>query len=229
MAFAVAPEPPPRARTAHDCQSIRTSLEADALGRALIDNLHCLQAKPPGLATRNDWYMALAYTVRDRMMQRYIETLEAIGGTNTDAKVVAYLSAEFLTGPHLGNGLINLGIWEAVEATLSRLGQDLSSILEQEQEPGLGNGGLGRLAACYMATSTGSSKRSTHFTSAAMSCWRGARSASISSFAARGSNGTAFRSNVQTGATTRTPWPSRCRACEPGSCSTRCSTPIGSR
>ena len=149
MAFAVAPEPPPRARTAHDCQSIRTSLEADALGRALIDNLHCLQAKPPGLATRNDWYMALAYTVRDRMMQRYIETLEAIGGTNTDAKVVAYLSAEFLTGPHLGNGLINLGIWEAVEATLSRLGQDLSSILEQEQEPGLGNGGLGRLAACY--------------------------------------------------------------------------------
>ena len=53
-------------------------------------------------------------------------------------------------GPHLGNGLINLGIWQAVEEALSRMGQDLSSLLEQEEEPGLGNGGLGRLAACYM-------------------------------------------------------------------------------
>ena len=150
MAFAVAPELAPKALTAHDWQSIRTGLEADAIARALIDNLHCLQGRPPQLATRNDWYMALAYTVRDRMMHRYIGTLEAIAGTNTDAKVVAYLSAEFLTGPHLGNGLINLGIWEAVEETLSRLGQDLSNILEQEEEPGLGNGGLGRLAACYM-------------------------------------------------------------------------------
>src|SRR4029077_11855236 len=66
------------------------------------------------------------------------------------AKAVAYLSAEFLTGPHLGNGLINLGIWQAVEEALSRVGQDLSGLLEQEEEPGLGNGGLGRLAACYM-------------------------------------------------------------------------------
>jgi glycogen phosphorylase len=150
MAFAVAPEAPPRALTAHDRQSIRTGLEPDAIARALIDNLHCLQAKPPELATRNDWYMALAYTVRDRMIHRYIGTLEAIAGTNTDAKVVAYLSAEFMTGPHLGNGLISLGIWQAVEESLSRVGQNLSSILQQEEEPGLGNGGLGRLAACYM-------------------------------------------------------------------------------
>jgi starch phosphorylase len=104
MVFAVAPEPPPKTWTAHDWQSIRTGLEADAIARALVDNLHCLQAKPPELATRNDWYMALAYTVRDRMMHRYIGTLEAIAGTNTDAKVVAYLSAEFLTGAHWGTG-----------------------------------------------------------------------------------------------------------------------------
>jgi starch phosphorylase len=133
-----------------DCSPIRTGLDADAIATALIDNLHCLQGKPPQHATRNDWYLALAYTVRDRMMQRYIATVESIAGTNTDAKVVAYLSAEFLTGPHLGNGLINLGIWQAVEEALSRVGQDLSSLLEQEEEPGLGNGGLGRLAACYM-------------------------------------------------------------------------------
>ena len=54
--------------------NIRTRLEADAIAAALIDNLHCLQAKPPQHATRNDWYMALAYTVRDRMMHRYIAT-----------------------------------------------------------------------------------------------------------------------------------------------------------
>ena len=104
----------------------------------------------PQHATRNDWYMALAYTVRDRMMERYIATVESIAGTNT-AKVVAYLSAEFLTGPHLGNSLICLGIAQAVEKALSRVGQDLSSLLEHEEEPGLGNGGLGRLAACFIA------------------------------------------------------------------------------
>jgi len=150
MAFGVAPERRPKGRTANDSQSIRTGLETDAIATALIENLRCLQGKLPQHATRNDWYMALAYTVRDRMMDRYVATVESIAATDTDAKVVAYLSAEFLTGPHLGNGLINLGIWQAVEDALSRVGQDLSSLLEQEEEPGLGNGGLGRLAACYM-------------------------------------------------------------------------------
>src|SRR5262249_2233962 len=130
--------------------NIRTGLGVDANHQALIDNLHCLQGKLPQYATRNDWYMALAYTVRDRMMDQYIATVESIAETNTAAKVVAYLSAEFLTGPHLGNGLISLGIWQAVEQALSRVGQDLPSLLDQEEEPGLGNGGLGRLAACYM-------------------------------------------------------------------------------
>ena len=130
--------------------SVRTGLGADAVATALIENLHCLQGKPPQQATRNDWYMALAYTVRDRMMERYVATLESIARTNTDVKAVAYLSAEFLTGPHLGAGLINLGIWQAVEEALSQVGQDLSALLDQEEEPGLGNGGLGRLAACYM-------------------------------------------------------------------------------
>ena len=129
---------------------IRTGLGADAIATALIENLHCLQGKLPRHATRNDWYMALAYTVRDRMMERYVATVGSIAEANTDAKAVAYLSAEFLTGPHLGNGLINLGIWQAVEEALSRVGQDLSTLLEQEEEPGLGTGGLGRLAACYM-------------------------------------------------------------------------------
>jgi glucan phosphorylase len=94
--------------------------------------------------------MALASTVRDRMLDRYIKTVEAIGGASSSSKVVAYLSAEFLTGPHLGNSLVNLGIWQAAQEAVSRHRQDLSDLLEQEEEPGLGNGGLGRLAACYM-------------------------------------------------------------------------------
>src|SRR4030095_14198987 len=134
-----------------DDASIRTGLGSDAIARALIDNLHHHQAKVARYATLNDWYMALAYTVRDRLIDRYISTVETITDTGT-AKVVAYLSAECLTGPHLGNGLINLGIWQAVEEALASLGQNLSDVLDQEEEPGLGNGGLGRLAACYLAS-----------------------------------------------------------------------------
>ena len=94
--------------------------------------------------------MALAYTVRDRMIDRYIATVDAIAGANTTPRSLRIFQREFLTGPHLGNGLINLGIWDAAEEALSRVGQDLPGLLEQEEEPGLGNGGLGRLAACYM-------------------------------------------------------------------------------
>jgi glycogen phosphorylase len=128
--------------------NVRTGLGTDAIAEALVDNLHYLQAKLPQHATRNDWYMALAYTVRDRLLDGYIRTVETIAGAHT--KVVAYLSAEFLTGPHLGNSLIGLGITRAVQEALSGVDQDLASLLEQEEEPGLGNGGLGRLAACYM-------------------------------------------------------------------------------
>ncbi len=133
-----------------DTGTIRTGLGRDTIARALIDNLRCLQGKLPQYATRNDWYMALAYTVRDRMIDRYIRTLEMMADAGRETKVVAYLSAEFLVGPHLGNGLINLGIWDAAEQALAQFDQDLPVLLEQEEEPGLGNGGLGRLAACYM-------------------------------------------------------------------------------
>jgi glycogen phosphorylase len=128
----------------------RTGVGAEAIAESLIDSLHYLQAKLPLNATRNDWYMALAYTVRDRMLDRYIQMIEAMIDAKKPLKAVAYLSAEFLTGPHLGNSLINLGIWEATEEAVSKVGQNLFDLLEQEEEPGLGNGGLGRLAACYM-------------------------------------------------------------------------------
>jgi starch phosphorylase len=120
-----------------------------AMADALLDKLRYLQAKLPQHATRNDWYMALAYTVRDSMLANYMTTVESIAGSSS-AKVVAYLSAEFLTGPHLGNSLVNLGLWDAAREAVSSVGQDLATLVEHEEEPGLGNGGLGRLAACYM-------------------------------------------------------------------------------
>jgi len=104
----------------------------------LIDNLRCLQGKLPQHATRNDWYMALAYTVRDRMIDRYINTLETMTDAGGGSKVVAYLSAEFLVGPHLGNGLISLGIWDTAEQALAdfaleRLNAGCDRRLRQEQ------------------------------------------------------------------------------------------------
>ena len=103
---------PPRrsSRSSKAAGEVRTGLGPAAITRALTDNLHYLQAKLPQHATRNDWYMALAYTVRERMLDRYIDTVDAIAAPGSSSKVVAYLSAEFLLGPHLGNNLVNLGI-----------------------------------------------------------------------------------------------------------------------
>ncbi|MGD8991160.1 MAG: glycogen/starch/alpha-glucan phosphorylase [Desulfobacterales bacterium] len=126
----------------------RTGTSTETLRRAVLDNLFYIQGKFPEIATRNDFYMALAYTVRDRLLHRWIKTVET--WLNKDVKIVCYLSAEFLMGPHLGNNLINLGIQEPVRRAVQAVGQNIDDLLQQEEEPGLGNGGLGRLAACYL-------------------------------------------------------------------------------
>ncbi|WP_250437788.1 glycogen/starch/alpha-glucan phosphorylase [Caballeronia sp. ATUFL_F2_KS9A] len=126
----------------------RSGLGVEALQRDIVDNLICLQARYPEIATPHDWYMALAYAVRDRMMTRRVATTHTY--VARDAKVACYLSAEFLIGPQLGNNLINLGIESNAREALQALGLDLDTLLSIEEEPGLGNGGLGRLAACYL-------------------------------------------------------------------------------
>src|ERR1700723_1751719 len=126
----------------------RTALTKDALKSAFLDDLFYMQGKFPALATKNDYYMALAYAVRDRMLQHWISTAAAY--TKQASRTVAYLSAEFLMGPHLGNNLINLGILERARECMTELGLNLDDLLQQEEEPGLGNGGLGRLAACFI-------------------------------------------------------------------------------
>jgi glycogen phosphorylase len=138
----------PGAKSAPVVESVRTGLSADALTRAVLDNLAYMQARYPGIATPHDWYMALAYSVHDRLLARWVATASTYG--RRDLKVACYLSAEFLMGPQLGNNLVNLGIEDSAREAMQALGQDLDAITELEEEPGLGNGGLGRLAACYL-------------------------------------------------------------------------------
>ncbi|MGD2117336.1 MAG: glycogen/starch/alpha-glucan phosphorylase [Chromatiales bacterium] len=126
----------------------RTGNSVAALKRAIQDNLFYVQGRYPEVASKRDWYLALAYTVRDRMLQRWINTAQTY--KQEQARTVCYLSAEFLMGPHLGINLINLEIRDHAKQALAELDLDLDELLDEEQEPGLGNGGLGRLAACYL-------------------------------------------------------------------------------
>ncbi|BCX11559.1 MAG: alpha-1,4 glucan phosphorylase [Thermosynechococcus sp.] len=126
----------------------RTGTSIETLRRAFMDNLFFIQGRFPEVATKNDYYLALAYTVRDRLLLRWLNSAKTY--RDQESRTVCYLSAEFLLGPHLGNNLINLGLYEAVEEAMRQAGLNLKELLDQEEEPGLGNGGLGRLAACYM-------------------------------------------------------------------------------
>ncbi len=127
---------------------VRTGTSVDDLRQSFLDNLLCSLGHVPMAATPNDIYTALALTVRDRVHKQGVRTMEA--RSEQEARVVAYLSAEFLPGPHLANNLLNLGIVEPTRQALSTFGLDLDQVIEQEEEPGLGNGGLGRLASCFL-------------------------------------------------------------------------------
>lgn len=155
-----------------ESEDVKTGLSIASLRQDFRDNLYCRQGRDRTTATLNDFYMAAAFSVRDRLMKRWMNTVRKV--MQSETKVVCYFSAEFLTGPHLGNNLINLGIYDLVEQAfkkerlslaemrvlrlyLDRSGNKLKKeylslpdILDQEEEPGLGNGGLGRLAACFM-------------------------------------------------------------------------------
>src|SRR5215831_17616273 len=132
---------------------VRTGRSTAELKQAILDNLYYVQTHVPALATTNDWYMAVSYAVRDRMMADWIQAFGNLRGRRT--KFVSYLSAEFLIGPQLGNNLLTVhDIRDSVDAALKELGQSLDKLLAHEPEPGLGNGGLGRLAACYMESLT---------------------------------------------------------------------------
>ena len=123
-------------------------MTTEALRRAVEDHLSYSLGRPAALLTSQHYYHALALAVRDRMQKRWGDTTQTY--LDLSRKVAVYLSAEFLLGPHLGNNLLNLGLEDEARAALAEMGQDYDEVLACEEEPGLGNGGLGRLAACYL-------------------------------------------------------------------------------
>jgi glycogen phosphorylase len=131
-------------------QDIRTGTSPEILSRAILDNLYYILGRVPALATPYDWYTALAATVRDRLLENWTKSIGEIESEVQDFRLVSYLSAEFLIGPQLGNTVLCLGIEESVRRAVESLGLQYDQLLQLEEEPGLGNGGLGRLAACYL-------------------------------------------------------------------------------
>jgi starch phosphorylase len=142
------------ASAAHGCTlpapvgDLRTGLTVADLKQSFLDTLLCTLGRVPSAATPHDLYTALALAIRDRVLKQGVQTLETYHAR--DARMVAYLSAEYLPGPYLANNLLSLGIWEQTRQAVDELGCDLDFLRQQEEEPGLGNGGLGRLASCFM-------------------------------------------------------------------------------
>ena len=119
-----------------------------AFREAILRHLKSTFARDPITATRNDWWSATCMAARDLMLERYIATQSVHASKNV--RRVYYLSLEYLMGRVLSNNLVNLGLREVAGAALKSLGQDLESVTEEEADMGLGNGGLGRLAACFL-------------------------------------------------------------------------------
>jgi starch phosphorylase len=124
-----------------------TAQTGHTLAQAMRRHLFSSQAKSPSLATRHDHYLCLALAVRDLLLQNWVDTAETY--TRRHVRTAVYLSAEYLLGPHLENNLVNLDLREEAEAACAELGLSLEELIAEEPEPGLGNGGLGRLAACF--------------------------------------------------------------------------------
>lgn len=137
-----------RFRQAVTTEAVTPGLDAAALRHDFVAKLYLELAKFPGVASHNDKYLALAYAVRDRLLERWVRSASTY--LERQSKTVIYLSAEFLPGPQLANAVLNLGLGDAVREAMTQLGLDYAALAEHEEEPGLGNGGLGRLAACFM-------------------------------------------------------------------------------
>lgn len=122
--------------------------DVDKLRDDIANKLLFTIGKDPAIATKREWLNATLYAVRDRMVERWHRSNRA--QFSQDARRVYYLSMEFLIGRTLSNALLSLGIYDEVRSALEAIGLELEELIDEENDPGLGNGGLGRLAACFL-------------------------------------------------------------------------------
>jgi len=127
---------------------VSQTINKDELKKTIVFNVKSIYRKTIDEATPAMVYQAVALAVKDMIIDRWIATHKEYD--KQDAKIVYYMSMEFLTGRFLGNNIISLCEQKEIEEALSELGFDLNSIEDQERDPALGNGGLGRLAACFL-------------------------------------------------------------------------------
>ena len=140
-------------RTRNSKPSVRAAkpvgqAEVRAFKESVLRHLKSTFARDPVTATRSDWWMATCMAVRDHILENYIDTQSRHASRNV--RRVYYLSLEYLMGRVLTNNLVNTGLRDVAARALESLGQDLEKVADEEADMGLGNGGLGRLAACFL-------------------------------------------------------------------------------
>ena len=124
------------------------TLSVEALKHSIAYKLMFIIGKDPAIANKHEWLNATLFAVRDRMVERWLCSNRA--QLSQEVRQVYYLSMEFLIGRTLSNALLSLGIYDDVSSALAEMGLDLEELIDEENDPGLGNGGLGRLAACFL-------------------------------------------------------------------------------
>jgi glycogen phosphorylase len=121
---------------------------ADGIRASILNHLKYSLARDIGSATKRDWWISTSRAVQDRILERFIDTMAAQSDGN--ARRLYYLSLEYLMGRMLHNNIVNSGLYDPTRDALKSLNLDIEDIFEVEEDMGLGNGGLGRLAACFM-------------------------------------------------------------------------------
>jgi len=124
------------------------ALNSEALKHSIAYKLMFMLGKDPAIANKHEWLNATLYAVRDRLVERLLKSTRA--ELSQESRQVYYLSMEFLIGRSLSNALLSLGIYDEVNSALEDMGLSLEELIDEENDPGLGNGGLGRLAACFL-------------------------------------------------------------------------------
>jgi glycogen phosphorylase len=149
MTIQKTPSAPKPHRTTKDKTDVSTVTNVTTPAKQALQN-HLVYSifKTDEVATPRDWYSTTAYTVRDHVIDRWVKTVEAYA--EQDPKRVYYLSLEFLIGRMMSNAALNLGVEPEVRAGLNALGHKMENVVEMEPDAALGNGGLGRLAACFL-------------------------------------------------------------------------------